>query len=184
MDFLSIRFLVFVVCTLVIYNCFNDTKMQRVWLLTASYFFYAFLDSKFLLLLVTLSVWTWYIGEKLRNKGRNRNLCLLGIGGLLSFLLYFKYYNFFIDICAKSIRGGNKEVLKVVMPVGISFYIFQAISYILDMYNEKLDRDYFLGEVLLYIGFFPKIMSGPIVKARDFSHNWKRFIKSICKGFL
>lgn len=80
---------------------------------------------------------------------------------------YFKYYNFFIDNISALLKMNNKS-LQIALPVGMSFYVFSAISYMVDVYREKYSADKSFLNVVLYICFFPKLMSGPIVRADKF----------------
>lgn len=122
---------------------------KRVWLLLASWYFYSLLNWWFAGLLVLTAAIHW--GAARIN--RKWSMCL-AVGASVGILAAFKYLGLWID--------------SIVMPVGISFYTFQAISYTVDVYKGRLDGRRSFIDVALYIGFFPQLLSGPIVRAGDF----------------
>ena len=129
-------------------------------------------------------------------KSKKYKLVLILIANL-GILFYFKYFNFFIDIISL-ITLRNINIFKVILPIGISFYLFQAMSYVIDVYNEKVDvqKNYF--KLALYISLFPALIAGPIIKyadleqqiknrehtSHDFYHGIKRFIYGLVKKVL
>lgn len=180
MSFLSLKFIGFIVVLIVMLSFVHNKKYQHIILLAASYIFYAFGDIRFLGLLITVSLLMWHTG-KLIEKTKNRKYLVLGIVFDLIVLGIFKYLNFFVESFA-DILGIKYSSLNIILPVGISFYIFQSLSYIIDIYTGKIKGQSLLS-TLLYIGFFPQIVSGPIVKAHDFfpqlepiyEFKWERF---------
>ncbi len=145
-------------------------------LLVASAIFYGWWDARFLLLIGGVIALAWaaglYAGDrKLEDKIRNRAV-IFGVGLNLAILGVFKYFNFFADslIDILNIAGisANPSTLKIILPVGVSFYIFQAISYIVDVRREELATETRLRRVALYIAFFPQLVAGPIVRAAGF----------------
>lgn len=165
MGFLSLRFLIFFTALVVCLWIVKDKRHQHVILLCASYIFYLFGDARFLGLLAGVSVMTWFVGQKLFHS-KKRKYLVVGVVLDLLVLGLFKYFNFFIDSFS-NVFGMRGFTIKVMLPIGISFYIFQSISYLADILMGKITAQGLL-EVLLYIGFFPQIVAGPIVKARDF----------------
>src|SRR5262249_2450278 len=99
-------------------------------------------------------------------------LFLLSLGGNLGLLCYFKYANFFLQSLEEALRAAGWEaslpVLSVLLPVGISFYTFEAINYTLEVYRRQIKAERSLPHFLLFILFFPHLVAGPIVRARDF----------------
>jgi alginate O-acetyltransferase complex protein AlgI len=98
----------------------------------------------------------------------------VSITGNLALLCYFKYVNFFLESLEAALRAGGTEasfpLLKVILPIGISFYTFEAISYTIDVYRRRIRAECSLPNFMLFILFFPHLVAGPIVRARDFLH--------------
>lgn len=165
MTFLTFPFLIFFIITLALLAIFKGKQQRQCILLIASYFFYAYWDVRFLLLLIFQCL-VAYSGAKIICRTRLTN-ATTGKGWMLSstflclcVLGFFKYFHFF--------TGGHFDALTIILPVAISFYTFQSISYIVDVYRGKLAEPESFLKVSLYISFFPQLMAGPIVKARDF----------------
>lgn len=142
-------------------------------LLVASYAFYAMYDWRcsFLLLLTSLSVYVACekIGklQNSENDGKSSKIILaITIAFNLLILGYFKYCNFFIESFG-DLTGNSFSTLDIILPVGISFYTFSSISYVVDVYQKKLSADHDVVSVLTYVSFFPAILSGPIHKATE-----------------
>lgn len=156
MPFLSLQFLVLMISVLILLALFRDKRAERFILLAASYVFYAGFSIGMLILLLILSLFTYFGGVLVfQNKtngrsGMARHIMGAVIGIQVAVLAFFKYTGLFS------------------MPVGLSFYMLQAISLIADLYMGKLTECPSLPDALLYIGFFPQIVSGPIIKAKDF----------------
>jgi len=171
MQFNSLEFAVFLPIVFIIYWFVvrENLKAQNILLLAASYFFYGWWDWRFLLLLVLLSVTNYFIGSGLsryREKKAGKVLLITGLVINIGALAFFKYFNFFIDsfIDLVSLTGYElaRTTLKVILPLGISFYIFLSISYLVDVYKEELEAERNIFEVLLMLSFFPIILAGPI----------------------
>ncbi|WP_367389499.1 MBOAT family protein [Lewinella sp. LCG006] len=146
---------------------------QNCFLLLASYFFYGWWDWRFLLLLFTSSCVDFIIGWALgRTPEQGKRKVLLGISVLvnLGILGFFKYYNFFLEsfVDAFSLLGGNftTERLAIILPVGLSFYTFQSMSYSIDIYRRKLQPTRNMITFLTFVSFFPQLVAGPIERAR------------------
>ncbi len=174
MNFISIQFGVFFFIVFFLLLLVKDIKKQNIILLFASYIFYFLGDYRFLWLLVILSFAMWAIGLKIgEHNSKSKSFLVLGVTIALIVLGFFKYFNFFVgSFC--NILGLEYNALKILLPVGISFYIFQALSYLFDIYYKKIEPEKELIYVLLYIGFFPQIVSGPIVKAHHFLPQLKK----------
>jgi alginate O-acetyltransferase complex protein AlgI len=148
----------------------------RVWLLVvASVYFYASWN-RYLALLVAASAGLDYClargMEWLRSERGRRALLAVSLVGNLGLLCYFKYANFFLESLTELLHaagaGASLPVLSVLLPVGISFYTFEAINYTVDVYRRRMPAERNLGHFLLFILFFPHLVAGPIVRARDF----------------
>lgn len=143
-------------------------------MLLASYVFYAAAEWKFCLLLAGITLGSQLIAEAIAATGSERRrtiLVRLGVAGNLLVLGIFKYYGFFIDQftgLTESIGlGAPLPVMQVALPAGISFYVFQAITYIVDVRRREIEPGSPI-DVALYLSFFPHLVAGPIVRAREF----------------
>ena len=171
MLFNSFEFGVFLPIVFIIYwfvLCKN-LRTQNIFLLFASYFFYGSWNWRFLILLVLFSAFNYLIGIRIDRSdvGQKKKAWLLtGLIINISVLALFKYYDFFIDsfIHLFSDFGYNlpKASTKIILPLGISFYVFLSTSYIIDIYNKKLVAYRNIVDVLLALSFFPIILAGPI----------------------
>ena len=156
MSFLSIKFLILISLLIILIKLNNKDVFVRPLLLAASYAFYAFFDVRSLLLLIGLSLLTWSGGRiiaKTRLGGsskRARTFCFIFVFLQILILCFYKYAGL------------------LAMPVGMSFYMLQAIGYLIDAYRGDLYDSPSLMDALLYMAFFPVIVSGPIQKAKDF----------------
>lgn len=167
MSFISLKFALFFPVVLGLMLVVKDRKKQNILLLAASYVFYFLGDYRFLLLLAGVSLLMWFFGKQIAKKKNAKLFLILGVAADIAVLGIFKYLNFFVD-SFRALMGKDPIVLNILLPMGISFYIFQSISYIADVYAGKIDAEENPLNVLLYIGFFPQIISGPIVKSYDF----------------
>ncbi len=144
-------------------------RFHNAILLFASIIFYAWGEPKYVFIML-LTILINYFGAILVNKSRNHKKLWLILGILLnlSMLFYFKYFNFMLENI-NLISGKNFEFIKVIMPIGISFYTFQAMSYLIDVYRGEatLQKNFF--KLALYISLFPQLVAGPIVKYHDVS---------------
>jgi alginate O-acetyltransferase complex protein AlgI len=148
----------------------------RVWLLTAgSFFFYACFNQWLALVICVSTAMDYAIArglDALTSQRLRRCLLVLSLVANLGLLVYFKYANFFLDSLAKALHalGSSASLpwLSVILPIGISFYTFEAINYTIDVYRRKVPAEKNLGNFMLFITFFPHLVAGPIVRARDF----------------
>ena len=165
-DFAVFLLIVFLIYWFVLQK---NIKTQNIILLIASYVFYGWWDWRFLFLLVFLSMANFIIGIKIGKEETQRKAKLWLILGVIinvGVLIVFKYLKFFIDsfIDLVSLSGYemSRSTLKIILPVGISFYVFLSISYIIDIYKKTLHANRNIIEVLLTLSFFPIILAGPI----------------------
>ncbi len=154
---------------------FRRPRDRKIFLVAASYAFYAFWDWRFCFLLLASTAanfgFAFLIGRDREHARRKAFLVLAVIANLL-FLGFFKYWNFFA-LSATGLFGAAGipwalPVLRIVMPVGISFYTFKNLSYVFDVYLCKISAVTDFLDLLLYVSFFPQVASGPIVHAADF----------------
>jgi len=170
MIFSSIDFLLFF--TGLIAALWLSPKRFHAWvLLLSSYAFYAVWDVRFLLLLFFVS-WVGYtcalvIERNHQYNQKNNSALWLGIFSMLLVLGYFKYANFFMDNVT-ALLGIQSEHLNIILPVGLSFFTFQVISYLVDVWRGDIRACTSKKEFFLYVAFFPQLVAGPIVRAKDF----------------
>jgi len=176
MLFNSIEFAIFLPVVFILYWFIinKNINRQNLLILIVSYFFYGWWDWRFLSLIIFSSFIDYYIGiglSKQANKKIRKLLLLVSIIVNIGFLAIFKYFNFFIDnfIDAFSLFGlqMNKTTLSVVLPVGISFYTFQTLSYSIDVFRKKLEPTKDIIAFFAFVSFFPQLVAGPIERASN-----------------
>lgn len=164
-------FLVFFILYWFVFN--KSLKLQNILILAGSYFFYAWWDWRFLSLLIASSLLNYflgiYIGKSTSQKQKRLFLwigLIQGIGGLI----FFKYFNFFIVSLTQLFSSFNVSlnihVLNIILPLGISFYTFRTLSYLLDIKNKKIEPTHDWIIFFSHVAFFPSLISGPIDKAK------------------
>ncbi len=148
-------------------------RAQNAWLLLAGYVFYGWWDWRFLGLLFGTTLNDYLVGlglERTADPGRRRLLILLSIGVNLGVLGFFKYYNFFVSSLIDAFAGFGVHLqapaLKVILPVGISFYTFQALTYTIAVYRKEMPATRDAIAFFAYVSFFPQLVAGPIERAR------------------
>jgi len=173
MIFTSINFLIFFPILFVLY-WITPLKYRWVTLLVASYFFYINMKPVFVVILagVTLSTYIFaYLIEKSTDEKRKRTLLILGIIFILLPLFFFKYFAVINNAVFSLLESYNLRwplpEMRLFLPVGISFYTFMAIGYIIDVYNEEIESEKNIGILGLFLSFFPLILSGPIERAKN-----------------
>ncbi len=175
MLFNSIEYVIFIVTLILIISVLKNGKHQVLLLLIASYVFY-FVDSGILILLLLFStLFNFFIGKKIQETGQDshkRYILIFGIIVNLGILGFFKYANFTIDttnsILAHIGITNSLPFLNIILPVGISFYTFESISYIIDVFRKKMPAEESILNYGFFISFFPHLVAGPIVRASDF----------------
>ena len=171
MVFNSIQFLIFLPIVFLLYwLVFRPVMWQNILIVVASYVFYGWWDWRFLALIAFTSVCSYASGvliERYRNKGKAISAANIVINLLI--LGFFKYFNFFTESFAQAMNSVgwhcDAPTLNIVLPVGISFYTFQALSYSIDVYRKKLPASHSLIDVMAFISFFPQLVAGPIERA-------------------
>jgi D-alanyl-lipoteichoic acid acyltransferase DltB (MBOAT superfamily) len=140
-------------------------------LLAASYYFYASWNPKFIALLLTLTVIDYSAGLWISRAapGRKKFALILSLSANLGFLGFFKYYNFLAETVVQLLRmPSHAFALDIVLPLGISFHTFQSMSYVVDVYRGEQEAITNPFNYALFICFFPQLVAGPIVRAREF----------------
>ncbi|MFY7666037.1 MBOAT family O-acyltransferase [Flavobacterium sp.] len=150
----------------------KSLKWQNIMLLTASYFFYGCWDWRFVFLLAFSTLLDYYSGLVIGNatsQTKKKFWLILSVGINLGFLAVFKYYNFFISSFAELLGTfgfkAHFATLQVILPVGISFYTFHGLSYVFDIYNNRIKPTTNLVNYTLFVSFFPLLVAGPIERA-------------------
>lgn len=183
MLFNSVQFIIFFPIVVMILFLVPQ-KLRIYWLLVASYYFYMCWNAKYALLIAFSTLITWVTGillEKSECKWK-RKLCI-GICCLANFgvLFVFKYLNFAIENINHLMdvinSGGHIKALDLLLPVGISFYTFQAVGYIIDVYRKDIKAEHNLCRYALFISFFPQLVAGPIERAGNMLDQLKELEK-------
>ncbi len=201
MVFNSLNFFIFSAVFFPLY--FALRGKARLWLcLIGSYVFYGVWDWRFLGLIATSTLIDYYLGLSLEDEEepvRRKRLLQLSLLANLGFLAFFKYFNFFIESATAGLHGlgydGSLSTLHIILPVGISFYTFQSMSYSIDVYRKQIPVERDLLRFATFIAFFPQLVAGPIVRASDFlpqfskdrEFEWTRFqvgIGQVLWGFF
>ncbi|MDO8952107.1 MAG: MBOAT family protein, partial [Draconibacterium sp.] len=171
MLFNSTTFLIFLIIVFVVF--WKTSKYSLRWgnvvLLTGSYIFYGWWDWRFLILIIISSAIDFFIGNQIFKSKNHRNRKLLLIASIaanLGMLFSFKYFNFFIDsfktLVAPFAATDQWSALNIILPVGISFYTFQTLSYTIDIYNRKTEPAQSALSFFTFVAFFPQLVAGPI----------------------
>lgn len=163
-------FLIFLLIVIPVY-CVLPKMARKYFILIVSYIFYGYWDWRFCGLLLLSTVMDYYLGQWIANSAdekRRRSMLHLSIAINLTLLGFFKYFNFFLETFQK-IPGVHLDQLHIhiLLPVGISFYTFQSLSYTFDIYRRKLEPAKSIFDYALFVSFFPQLVAGPIEKAID-----------------
>ncbi len=167
----------------------KNIKGQNLLLLVGSYFFYGWWDWRFLFLIAFSSILDYFIGKNLESETaeRKRKIWLwLSVLVNLGLLGFFKYFNFFITSFSEAFTFFGYTIpvyrLDIILPVGISFYTFQTMSYTLDIYRRKIKASHDVISFMAFVSFFPQLVAGPIERAshllpqfnsvRNFNYSW------------
>ena len=175
MLFNSLTFLVFFAVVLTLHYTVNSWRAQKSILLIASYIFYAAWNPPFVILLWVSTLVDWYVGKAMHREevqARRKFLLTVSLCANLGLLGFFKYGGFLLEnfISLMNMAGIEFVAAKpsIILPVGISFYTFQTLSYSLDIYFKKAKPSESFLDFALYVTFFPQLVAGPIVRAIDF----------------
>lgn len=174
MLFNSLNFAIFLPIVFILYWFVTrgNLRLQNILLLVSSYFFYACWDWRFMFLLIFSTLLDYYMGIRIFESTKHKNkslLMYLSIGINLGFLGVFKYFNFFAESFSDglSILGINANLgsLQIILPVGISFYTFHGLSYVIDIYKGRIEPERSVVDYSVFVSFFPLLVAGPIERA-------------------
>jgi alginate O-acetyltransferase complex protein AlgI len=175
MLFNSLTFVVFFAIVLALHYTVRSWRVQKSILLISSYIFYAAWNPPFVILLWISTIIDWRVAKALsveETKSKRRLLLMVSLGANLGLLGFFKYGEFLLNnfVELMNLAGIPFEAASpnIILPVGISFYTFQTLSYTLDVYFKKTERCHSFLDFALYVTFFPQLVAGPIVRATDF----------------
>jgi D-alanyl-lipoteichoic acid acyltransferase DltB (MBOAT superfamily) len=170
--FNSFQFFVFLAIVLTAYWLLSHRR-QNLLLLLASYVFYGWWDYRFLSLILISTVVDFFVAQRLHrevDRFRRRRWLFVSLGVNLGILAIFKYFDFFVDSAVSLLDSvgfaAHPPTLAIVLPVGISFYTFQTISYTFDVYRKRIEPERNLLTFGVYVAFFPQLVAGPIERAQ------------------
>jgi len=180
MIFNSIPFLVFFLVFYLLYVMIGDRKWRIALILIGSYIFYGWWDWRFLSLILFSTIVDYILGRKIYSEPfdlKRKMFLRLSLLTNLGLLFFFKYFNFFVDsfmeVATAMGLSPSAHTLKIILPVGISFYTFQTLSYTIDIYKRKLKPESDFLVFASYVSFFPQLVAGPIVRAIDLLPQFK-----------
>ena len=168
------EFIIFFIFVLAIISCLKFKRFQHLFLVGASYFFFYFSNNFLITLLIYSTLLDFYLGKAIfnaKNQETKKLLLITSLAGNLGLLGFFKYVNFMIDEVNSIVQYfGMSQIdsLEIILPIGISFYTFQTISYTVDIYRGKLTPSESFWEFALFVSFFPQLVAGPILRASHF----------------
>src|SRR3954451_14946747 len=175
MLFVEFRFFWFFLAVFAVYWSLRENRSRKIWLLLCSYFFYACWNWKFLFLIMASTALDYFVGTMLsrtENPGKRRGWLIMSLCANLGTIAFFKYYNFFVTSAAAMLAWlglpASLHTLNIIIPVGVSFYTFHSMSYTIDVYRRKLEPVRSIVDLACFIGFFPQMVAGPIVRAFAF----------------
>lgn len=173
MNFNSLTFLIFYPIVLLLYFIL-PLKYRWVMLLAASYYFYMSWNASLIFLILFTTVISWVcslIIEKTESKAKKRLCLIITLVVSLGILFFFKYYNFLADSVSGllTLFGAPSQdwTLNLILPVGISFYTFQTLSYAIDVYRGSVKAEHHFGYYALFVSFFPQLVAGPIERPNN-----------------
>ena len=175
MLFTTPEFIIFFVCVLAVISAIKFRRFQHLFIVGSSYFFFYFSNNYLITLLIFSTLLDFYIGKAIfaaKDKKRKKILLILSLVGNLGLLGFFKYADFAIlqfNILGQELNlNPDIPFLNLAIPIGISFYTFQTITYTVDIYREKLKPSDSVWEFALFVSFFPQLVAGPILRASHF----------------
>lgn len=167
MLFNSVEFLIFISLFIILFKKMDNKKLL---VLLASYIFYMYWNPIYIALILYSTVLDFYLAKNINRSNKpfhKRVALILSLIGNLGSLFYFKYFNFFLTNL-NTISGNKFELINIILPVGISFYSFQTLSYTIDVYRGSIKPEKSLLNFALYVCYFPQLIAGPIERAQDF----------------
>ena len=193
MLFNSLEFALFLPVVVAVYFL-TPSRYRWVWLLSASYYFYAAWKAEYLVLIVFSTIVDYWTGLRMgqhASRDKRRPYLALSLCSNLGLLFAFKYFSFFNESIQSLLDTFNifydVPAFDVLLPVGISFYTFQTLSYTIDVYRGEKEPEYHLGIFALYVSFFPQLVAGPIERSKrllpqfhqSYSFKWRRVVRGL-----
>lgn len=186
MNFTTIDFIVFFVCILAAIAVIKHRKFQHLILLGGSYYFYYFSSNYLIVVLIYSTVLDYYLAKiiyKMKDPLKKKLLITISLAGNLGLLVFFKYTDFAIlqfNILGNYFDLGSEiPLMNIALPLGISFYTFQTLSYTIDVYRGVLKPSERFSEFALFVTFFPQLIAGPILRAKQFLPQLREKINGI-----
>src|ERR1700680_3323634 len=181
------QFFLFLAVTIELF--YVSPQPLRKWILLAgSYFFYMSGNWRFAPLLLSLTAIDYVAAiwmERVESPRRRKLFLVLSLAANLGFLGFFKYYNFLASMLAEALRkDAHAFALLIVLPLGISFHTFQSMSYVVDVYRGEQKAIRNPIDYALFIAFFPQLVAGPIVRAREFFADYYRWVPPVSEERL
>ena len=203
MQFNSIHFLIFFPVVLAVYFIVPK-KLRYLWLLASSYYFYMSWNARYAILIAFSTVVTYLSAILIENIGNQNGkgwqrlkkaTLIIGIGSNLAILFMFKYLDFAVDNINSLLASFGFQAIEnkfsLLLPVGISFYTFQALGYVIDVYRKEINAEYNLFRYALFVSFFPQLVAGPIERSGNLMRQLKNTheiklwnYERVAKGFL
>jgi len=174
MLFNSVEFLIFFPVVLVLFYLIPH-RFRWVLLLVSSYYFYMGWNPAYASLLFLTTTVDFFVANRMEafaEKKQRRPWLLLSIFFNLGLLMYFKYYNFFVDNI-NGLSGSEIRYMEFLLPVGISFYTFQEMGYVIDVYRGEIRAERHWGKFAVFVAYFPQLVAGPIERAKNLMHQLK-----------
>ena len=174
MLFNTLDFVIFFIIALTTISVIKQRKFQHVFIILASFFFLYYSSNYQIVLLVFTTLWTFYLAKTInitKDEKKKKYLLMLTLGANLGLLGFFKYSDFAISEINNMSRyfgGTNIPLLNLILPIGISFYTFHAMGYVIDVYRRNIEPSSSLREYMLFVTFFPQLVAGPILRAGQF----------------
>ena len=167
------EFIIFFTIVISAIIIFKNRKFQHLLILSASYLFYYYSGSYFLSLLIASTLIDFWFGKLIHNSStKNRKVIFsISMAFNLGLLGFFKYVNFFVDQVNSGLTSAGIqqiEFLEIALPVGISFYTFHSMGYLIDIYRKQITPSNSFLDYSIYVAFFPQLVAGPILRARQF----------------
>lgn len=180
MNFNSLSYLIFLVLNIVIYYLLPG-RFRNLQLLAASYYFYMCWNPKYALLMLFSTAVTYFCSLFVQRSvwGKRRFWLVLSLLLNLAILFFFKYYNFASNVVTRALSFAGLQMdipfLDVLLPVGISFYTFQALGYTIDVYRKDIEAEKSFIDYALFVSFFPQLVAGPIERSGNILHQLKEY---------
>jgi alginate O-acetyltransferase complex protein AlgI len=173
--FVELRFFVFLAVVLAVYWSLNSNDLRKWFTLCASYYFYGSWDWRFAGMLFVLSTLDWFFARQIsasQDQGHRKAFVTASLAMNLSVLAFFKYFHFFVGSAIAMARGFHLQLdeptIHIILPVGVSFFTFQSLSYTIDVYRREIPPVPSLRDYLVFASFFPQLVAGPIVRPKYF----------------